>query len=99
MVVMEIEIVNKRENKLLRRLELDVIIKHPNSGTPKRTVVRELIASQFKVDLDRVYIVKLISEYGVPISKGHIHIYDSKDIALEIEPDYIINRDTSSTKS
>ncbi|MEM0085174.1 MAG: 30S ribosomal protein S24e [Candidatus Methanomethylicia archaeon] len=96
---MEIDIVSKRENKLLRRLELDVVIKHFHSGTPQRAALREFIASQFKVDVDRVYVVKLISEYGIPISKGHIHIYDSKDIALEIEPDYIIKRNTSSTKN
>lgn len=87
---MEIEVLREKENKLLRRLELDVLIKHFNSGTPKRSVIREFIASKFNVDIDRVYIIKLTSEYGAPISKGHIHIYNSKGI--KIEPNYILNR-------
>ncbi|MCR6669131.1 MAG: 30S ribosomal protein S24e [archaeon YNP-WB-040] len=95
---MEIEVINKRENKLLNRIELDVVIKHAYSGTPSRMSVREAIASKFNVALDNVYVIKLLSEYGIPVSRGHIHIYNSKDYALQIEPEYIIRRNIGSTQ-
>jgi small subunit ribosomal protein S24e len=96
---MEIEVVNKRENKLLNRVELDIVIKHTDSGTPSRMSVREAIASKFNVALDNVYVIKLLSEYGIPVSKGHVHIYNSKDYAFQIEPEYVIKRNTGSTGS
>jgi small subunit ribosomal protein S24e len=95
---MEIEIVNKRENKLLNRIELDIVIKHVGLGTPSRMSIREAIASKFNVSLDNVYVIKLLSEYGISMSRGHIHIYNSKDDALKIEPEYIIKRNTGSTQ-
>jgi len=95
---MDIEVLREKENKLLRRIELDILIKHFNSGTPKRSAIRELIASKFNVDIDRVYVIKLTSEYGAPITKGHIHIYNSKDTAIKIEPSYILNRHMTTTQ-
>ncbi|MCS7097100.1 MAG: 30S ribosomal protein S24e [Candidatus Methanomethylicia archaeon] len=89
---MDLEIVSKRENKMLSRLELDIVIKHVHSGTPNILSVRETVASLLKIDVDRIYVVRIVSEYGVPLSKAHVHIYDSKEKALEIEPEHIINK-------
>lgn len=94
-----IEILDKKENKLLNRIEIIALIKHPASGTPSKTNIRKVIASKLKVDIDKVYVVKLYSEYGISMSKAHIHVYDSKEKALEIEPIHIIKHNTSSSNN
>ncbi|MCS7364068.1 MAG: 30S ribosomal protein S24e [archaeon GB-1867-035] len=91
-----IEIVGKRENPLIDRIELDVVIYHMGSGTPDRYSVRQEIASQFNVPLDCVYIRRIKTEYGIGRSVGRIHVYRSPDRARIIEPDYIIARDEPS---
>jgi len=93
-----IEIVGKRDNPLIDRIELDVVIYHMGAGTPDRFSVRREIASQFNVPLDCVYIRKIRTEYGMGRSIGRIHVYRSPERARVIEPEYIRARDEPSKK-
>lgn len=88
-----IEVVEKRPNPLLNRLELDIVIYHLSGGTPSRFEVRKAIAEQFNAPLDCVIIRRLITEYGIGRTRGHVHVYESPERAREIEPEYLIARD------
>ncbi|MCS7386428.1 MAG: 30S ribosomal protein S24e [Candidatus Methanomethylicota archaeon] len=94
----QIEVVDKRQNPLLNRLELDIMIYHSSSGTPSRFEVRKAIAEQFKVPIDCICIRRLITEYGVGKTRGHVHVYESPERAKEIEPEYLIARDRPSER-
>ena len=91
-----VEVIGKKRNDLLDRLEIDVVIHHMKEGTPSRLKLREIIASQLKVPVDCVIVRRILSEYGLSTSKARIHVYSSKERALSIEPEYIIKRNFAS---
>ncbi|MHA1594712.1 MAG: 30S ribosomal protein S24e [Candidatus Baldrarchaeia archaeon] len=89
---LEIKVVKERDNPLLHRKEIEVIIEHPGQGTPRRVEIRKKIAAMYAADIDRVYVKSLLSEFGIARTRGVIHIYNTKEDALAIEPKYIIER-------
>lgn len=93
-----VEVVRKRKNPLIGRVELDVVIYHIGAGTPDRFSIRREIASKFNAPLDCVYIRRIRTEYGIGRSVGRIHIYHSPDRARVIEPEYIRVRDEPSRR-
>jgi len=84
--------VDKRENKLLDREELYVIIDHKGEATPKREELRKRIAAMIGKSEDLVVVYKIISMYGAQKSKALVHVYNSKDALLKIEPKHILKR-------
>ncbi len=89
---MEITIESKRYNPLLKRTEIRLRIKHENAPTPNRQDVRNLLASEFGVEVDRVVIHYIKSEFGQGISRCYAKIYDSVEDALKLEREYILRR-------
>ena len=89
---MELEIKNKRENPLLNRIEVQFIVSHPNSPTPKRDHVRDELSKAMKVPKDRVVVDNMKSSFGVHDTKGYAKIYPSKEEAMKIERDYLLKR-------
>ena len=53
---MEIEISNKRENSLLKRVEIEFKVIHPKEKCPKRELVREKLAENEKTNKDNIII-------------------------------------------
>ncbi|RLE94920.1 MAG: 30S ribosomal protein S24e [Thermoprotei archaeon] len=86
----KIEILKERDNQLLERKELELIVHHFARGTPRVYDVRQYLASQFKVDINTVYIRKMITEFGVGRSRAEVHIYRSPERARKVEPLHII---------
>ncbi len=89
----EIEIINDFKNPLLSRRELTLIISHLGGGTPNRLDIRKKIASKFGEEIDKIYVKKIIQQAD-NTCKVLANIYESKEIALKIEPDYIIKRNS-----
>lgn len=87
-----IKIVEDRDNKLIGRRELIVLIDHFGKGTIPRRELRRRIAQMLSVNEDLVYVRKIETEYGLMISKARVHIYESVERALEIEPEHIIRK-------
>ncbi|RLF13787.1 MAG: 30S ribosomal protein S24e [Thermoprotei archaeon] len=83
------EITKERENKLIGRKELLVLIKHVGMGTPARYEVRERIAKAFNIPIDLVYVRSLRTEYGKGESIAEVHIYNDPKRALAFEPEHI----------
>lgn len=89
---MEVKILSRNRNPFFNREEVAFMVEHSGEGTPTRMEVRRKLAALLNVSLDQVFIRKIITEYGIGRSKGEARVYDSKDAALRIEPEYIIKR-------
>ena len=88
----EFYVVRDWYNPLIKRREIDAVILHVGKSTPSRMKLRMKIAEALGVDVKRVYIRKVLSEYGVGRSKVEIHVYDTPERALQFEPKHIIER-------
>ena len=89
---MEVKIVSKRHNPLIGRTEIDFEVR--SDETPKRIEVRKELASMLNVELDRVYVVKMLTKTGLRLTVGRAHVYDSAERAVFIEPEHIKRRNS-----
>jgi small subunit ribosomal protein S24e len=89
---MEIEVISKKENPLLDRLEVNFKITHPKEITPKRKDVRDEIAALLKVKKDQIVIDHMNTEFGKPETIGYAKIYGSKEGAQKIETKAVLKR-------
>jgi len=88
----EIEIAKDWYNSLLNRRELEIVIMHMGKGTPDRKTIRNFIAKYFNIDIERIIVKKIESEFGWCRTKAHVHIYDTPELTQKIEPPHIIRR-------
>ncbi len=79
-------------NPLIKRKELEITILHVGRSTPSRIQVRMGVAKALNVDVKRVYVRRLHTEYGVGRTRAEVHVYDTVDRALKFEPKHIIER-------
>ncbi|MGB9631059.1 MAG: 30S ribosomal protein S24e [Candidatus Methanodesulfokora sp.] len=88
---MNILSMEKRENKLLNRVEVIARVGFPG-GTPKRAEIREEISKRLGKPVDLVFIRKIITEYGKREALVTATVYNRKEDALKFEPAHIIKR-------
>lgn len=89
---MEVEIISKKENPIFGRMELNFKVSHPKEVTPKRKDVRDEIASQLKVQKDRIVIDNMKPEFGKPETLGYAKIYKTKGDAVRVESEAVLKR-------
>ena len=89
---MEIEILNKNQNKLLFRTEITARFLHINESTPKRLETRDKLAATVNSDADKTVIVKMDSEFGKAVSTVEFRVYDDPEHMKSIEFPYILKR-------
>jgi small subunit ribosomal protein S24e len=89
---MEVEVISKKENPLLDRLEVDFKVTHPKEVTPKRKDVKNEIATLLKVQKDTIVIDNMKTEFGKPETMGYAKVYKSKSEALVNETEAILKR-------
>src|SRR4030042_21210 len=82
---MEVEVVTKKENELLDRVEVTFKVVHPKEGTPQREAVREKIASVLKATKERVVVDSMDSEFGKTETMGYAKVYKTKEAAMKYE--------------
>ncbi len=92
------EVVKEVYNPLVKRLEIVVKVSHIGKGTPSRGLVRKAIADTYDVDINRVYVRKIESEYGWGVTSIVVHIYDTPERAKLFEPKHIIARNERATE-
>lgn len=86
---MEIEIVTRKENKLLEREEVYFKVKHEGK-TPSRKKVRDNLGN---LTGGKVVILEYLRPvYGVPEAEGYARIYKSEKKAKEVEAKHILER-------
>ena len=86
------EILEDKDNKLIGRREIVMILHHEGKSTPMRITLRMKVAEVFGVDVKRVYVRNIQTEYGIGRSRVRIHIYNNVERALQFEPKHIIER-------
>jgi small subunit ribosomal protein S24e len=89
---MEIELLEKKDQPLLSRLDVTFRITHPNERTPRRSDVREELASQLSVKKGNVIIDNMKAVFGKSETMGFAKIYKSDKEAKEIEREHILVR-------
>ena len=72
---MELEIAEKNDNPLLHRQELQIVIRHENSSTPKRSEVIKNLSETLKEKKDLIVIDYLKNKYGKMETQGYAKIY------------------------
>ncbi len=88
---MEIEVIERKENKLLEREEIKFIIKY-DGATPTRKEVKEAIKNE--LGIGGYIVIKHIKPlFGIKEAKVYAKVYPSEAIARKIEPDYIFARE------
>ena len=95
---MELEILEKRENPLLNRIEVRFRIKHEGEKTPERELVRNDLAEEFKVNKDLIIIDYIRPHFGIAMSSGYAKIYKSVEDGKKVEPDYVLKRNNFGVK-
>jgi len=89
---MELEIIEKKENPLLHRTEINFRIRFQRERTPSRADVRNMMAKNFSSEQERVIIDHMRTSFGLHMVTGYCKIYENVDYAKKIEPDYILIR-------
>ena len=90
---MKIKIVEKNQNKLLDRLEVNFEIEYPQE-TPKRLDVKAKLAALINYDEKLVIIKGIHQETGKKRSKGVAHAYTTEENLNRVEPAYLIKRNS-----
>jgi len=89
---MNIEIVEKKENKLLNRTEVHFRVIHEGEKTPERELVKNDLAEILKAKKGNIVLEYLKPEFGIQRSIGYAKIYKSIDDAKRVEKEYILKR-------
>ncbi|NYT00284.1 MAG: 30S ribosomal protein S24e [Methanocellales archaeon] len=88
---MNIEVIEKKVNPLLKRLEIMFKVDH-EGATPSREEVRKNLAAMLNEKKELVIIERMRSEYGKRETHVYAKIYKSEKLLKEIERAHIIQR-------
>jgi len=88
---LDINILEDRENPLLRRREVAFEISF-TGATPSRKEVKEALTSRLGVDANLVVIGKLAQPFGISSLKGRANIYKD-EAARSVEHGHLLRRD------
>lgn len=89
---MKVEILREKENKVLKRREVDFRIEHLDSTTPSRADVRAKIAAQLNADPSAVVVKSLATTFGIGVTEGSARIYADLNQAKRVEIEYVLKR-------
>ena len=86
------EIVNRTENKLLQRVEIEFRWKHPKQSTPSRQAVIEMVCGlEPGSNPDLVIVKDCNTRFGMAMTTGRAYVYANAE-AMTVEPAYIHKR-------
>jgi ribosomal protein S24E len=93
------EIIDRKENSILNRVEISWQWRHVGAATPTRIeIVDAVVKMEPGATKDRVLVKSVNTRFGQPLTTGNAYVYG--DIAdLEKEPKYILARHDNSTAS
>ena len=96
---MELEIAEKNDNPLLHRQEVQIVIRHENESTPKRSEVIKNLSEKMKAKKDLIIIDHLKNKYGKMESQGYAKIYKDIEALNRIETKPSIDRQKTSEQA
>ena len=89
---MEIEILEKVENPILKRVEVKFKLSHEEAATPSRETVIAKLAAMLNAERNRTILKKIDGSFGLQYSLGEANLYEDAAAALSIEPKHILKR-------
>jgi len=89
---MEIEILSRRENKLLSRLEVRFQVRYEEGTTPSRPEMREGLTKELKLKKQVLVIDNVHSQFGKREARGYAKIYESVEEARRLERPHVLVR-------
>jgi small subunit ribosomal protein S24e len=95
---MELKIISKKENPLLKRKEVQFTVLHTQGKTPARLDVKRSVASELQASEKLVFIKKMKTMTGTNTTVGEATAYETEVQAKLIEPEYIMKRNSPSEK-
>ncbi len=95
---MEIKIISKKENPLLKRKELQFSVEHTQGKTPARLDVKRSLASELQISDKLVFVKKMKTMTGTSTAVGVANAYETEAQAKLIEPEYIVKRNSPPEK-
>lgn len=86
------EIVDRIENKLLNRVEINFRWQHIGKATPSRKEVMDLVRTlEPGSNPDCIVVKNCSTRFGQPLTTGTAYIY-SDEGSMKVEPEYIHKR-------
>jgi len=86
------EIVSRKENKLLNRVEINFRWQHEGKATPSRKAVMDLVKTlEPGSNPDCIIVKECNTRFGQPLTTGMAFIYSDSD-SMKVEPNFIHKR-------
>jgi ribosomal protein S24E len=82
---MKLEIVEKKEQKLLSRLEIKATTSFEGSVTPSNDAVKAAIAKETGKDVKLVVVQNIYTDFGTASATISAHVYDNEEKLKELE--------------
>ena len=95
---MELKILSKKENPLLKRKEVKFTVVHTQGKTPARLDIKRSIASELQISGKLVFVKKMKTMTGTNTAVGEANAYETEVQAKLIEPAYIMKRNSPPEK-
>src|SRR5712691_8507565 len=89
---MQLEVLQRKENPLLKRVEVMFKATHKAEATPTRDALRAFLAKELKATKDIVVIDSQASTFGRYETVGAAKVYKTKEEALAVERKHILVR-------
>lgn len=89
---MQLEVLQRRENPLLKRTEVRFKAIHKAEPTPTRDALRAFLAKELNATKDIVVIDFQASTFGRSETHGYAKVYKTKEEALAVERKHILIR-------
>ena len=87
--MVNINIIEVKENKVLHRKEISFEIEHLGTGTPNRLEVKEKLAAMQTSKPELTFITQMKTRFGLPHIQGTATIYDDAAVAEKLEPSHM----------
>jgi ribosomal protein S24E len=82
---MKLEILEKKEQKLLSRLEIKARTSFEGSVTPSNDAVKAAIAKETGKDIKLVVVQNIYTDFGTASATISAHVYDNEETLKELE--------------
>ncbi len=94
---MEINIIEKTENPVLNRIEIDFECLYHGEATPKILDVKNKLVALLDADKELLVVDNIQPYFGEGRSQGYAKLYDNLDSLNEIESKHVLekNKETS----
>lgn len=89
---LELEVESIRDNKLLSRKELRMVVHHPGAGIPDKESLRDKISELYQTNKKNIVVANLKNRYGTYRTTLNARIYPNTDALTSTEKKSVVAR-------